>query len=129
MDVSNRKIFRKIKKNVRNKARLEGSIAEAYIVNKALNCCSMYLRGIKTIFNRAERNNNEVYGLVDRGLSVFSQKAHLFGSRQLIQFSHEDIRRVHWYVMNNCKELQPYLEYVTLAFFTFCILIIFSSFE
>lgn len=47
----------------------------------------MYLRGIETRFNLAEQNNNEVYGLVDGGFSVFSQKAHLFGSRQLIQFS------------------------------------------
>ena len=37
-----------LKKYVKNRARLEGSIVEAYIVNEALTFCLMYLSGIKT---------------------------------------------------------------------------------
>ena len=44
------------KSYVKNKARPEGSIAEAYIVNESLTFCSMYLRDIETKFNRPERN-------------------------------------------------------------------------
>ncbi|KAA0068183.1 uncharacterized protein E6C27_scaffold238G001570 [Cucumis melo var. makuwa] len=37
-----------LKQYVRNKARPEGSIAEAYVINESLNFCSMYLRGTET---------------------------------------------------------------------------------
>ncbi|XP_020242858.1 uncharacterized protein LOC109821073 [Asparagus officinalis] len=42
------------KKYVTNKARPEGSIAKAYIVNEAVTFCSMYFREIETRINRAE---------------------------------------------------------------------------
>ena len=45
-----------LKKYVKNYARPEGSIVEAYIVNEALTFCSMYLSGIETKFNRLKRN-------------------------------------------------------------------------
>ncbi|KAK0572174.1 hypothetical protein LWI29_027307 [Acer saccharum] len=48
-----------LKKYVRNKAKPEGSIAEAYVVNKALTFCSMYLGGIEIKFNRPERNDDK----------------------------------------------------------------------
>lgn len=48
------------KQYVRNKAYLEYSIAEAYIINKAMTFCSMYFFFfffyIETKFNRPERN-------------------------------------------------------------------------
>ena len=47
-----------LKKYVRNKAQLEGSIAEAYTVNEALTFCSMYLSGTETRFNQGKRNEN-----------------------------------------------------------------------
>ena len=45
-----------LKKYVKNHARPEGSIVEAYIVNNDLTFCSIYLSGIETKFNRLERN-------------------------------------------------------------------------
>ncbi|XP_065872964.1 uncharacterized protein [Euphorbia lathyris] len=44
------------KLNVRNKAKPEGSIAEAYIAYECLTFCSRYLVGIDTIFNQNPRN-------------------------------------------------------------------------
>jgi hypothetical protein len=38
----------KHKRNVRNKARPEGSTAEAYLVDEYLTFCSMYLHEIET---------------------------------------------------------------------------------
>ena len=90
---------------MRNKARPEGSITEAYTVNEALTFCSMYLRGIETRFSRVERNDDA------RGhLPIFSQQARPIGGRQLVQLSKEELEKAHWYVINNCHELQPYLE-------------------
>ncbi|TYK04284.1 Transposon, En/Spm-like protein [Cucumis melo var. makuwa] len=59
----------------RNKARPEGSIAKAYVINESLNFCSMYLRDIETRFNRGDRNNDDIDDeeINNYGLSIFSQ--------------------------------------------------------
>ncbi|KAL0554972.1 hypothetical protein IC582_008903 [Cucumis melo] len=44
--------LRTLKQYVRNKARPEGSIAEAYVMNESSTFCSRYLRGIETRFTR-----------------------------------------------------------------------------
>lgn len=106
-------IFRNLgtlKKYVRNKARPEGSIAEAYTVNEALTFCSMYLHGIETCFTRDERNEDNREEQASGHLSIFSQQARPIGGRQLQQLSKEELEKAHWYVINNCRELQPYLE-------------------
>ena len=95
---------------MRNKARPEGSIAEAYTVNEALMFCSMYLRGIETRFSRVERNDDDREKQARGHLPIFSQQARPIGGRQLVQLSKEELEKAHWYVINNCHELQPYLE-------------------
>lgn len=47
-----------LKSYVRNKARPEGSIAEAYIVDECLTFCSPYVEGVDTKFNRPHRYND-----------------------------------------------------------------------
>ncbi|KAK2659537.1 hypothetical protein Ddye_006070 [Dipteronia dyeriana] len=48
-----------LKRYMRNKAKPEGSIVEAYVVNEALTFCSMYLGAIETKFNQPERNDDK----------------------------------------------------------------------
>ncbi|XP_031248828.1 uncharacterized protein LOC116106594 [Pistacia vera] len=100
----------KLKKYVRNKARPEGSIVEGYMVNEALTFCSMYLRGIETRFNRVERNDDSLHGHPEGVLSVLCQKARPWGSRKLIELPPDELQKAHWYVLNNCEELQPFLQ-------------------
>ncbi|XP_059633404.1 uncharacterized protein LOC132276140 [Cornus florida] len=45
-----------LKSYVHNKARPEGSIAEAYVDSECITFCSLYLSGVETRFNREERN-------------------------------------------------------------------------
>ena len=45
-----------LKRYVRNRARPEGSIAEAYIADECLTFCSKYMDDVETIFNRNPRN-------------------------------------------------------------------------
>ncbi|KAA0035027.1 hypothetical protein E5676_scaffold155G00610 [Cucumis melo var. makuwa] len=52
--------LRTLKQYVRNKARLEGSITEAYVMNESSTFCSRYLRGIETRFTRDERNDDTI---------------------------------------------------------------------
>ncbi|XP_042942865.1 uncharacterized protein LOC122277050 [Carya illinoinensis] len=65
----------KFKRYVHNRARPEGSIAEAYLHVECLTFCSMYLNDIETRHNREERNTDTV-GPSSKNLniSVFIQK-------------------------------------------------------
>ncbi|KAL3839069.1 hypothetical protein ACJIZ3_023660 [Penstemon smallii] len=89
--------------------RPEGSIAEAYIVKESLNFCSMYLHGTETIFNIVERNpDGEVHP--NATLSVFKSKIRVFGETKYTQLKREDRSALHWFVLNNCPEIEIYLR-------------------
>ena len=45
-----------LKRYVRNRARPEGSIVEAYIADECLTFCSTYMDDVETRFNREPRN-------------------------------------------------------------------------
>ena len=45
------RFLKKLKEYVKNRARLEGSIVEGYVVDEALTFSSMYLEGVKSKFN------------------------------------------------------------------------------
>ncbi|XP_030936487.1 uncharacterized protein LOC115961691 [Quercus lobata] len=70
----------KLKRYVSNRARPEGSIAEAYILKECINNWSLYIDGIETVHNRRERN--EDFGESSEGLIVFSQTARPTGGRR-----------------------------------------------
>ncbi|XP_042950344.1 uncharacterized protein LOC122282460 [Carya illinoinensis] len=74
----------KFKRYVRNRARPEGSIAEAYIHLECLTFCSMYLHDIESRYNQEERNIDVPVGgsssIICPSLSVFSQKIRLLGT-------------------------------------------------
>ena len=75
---------------VRNRARLEGSIAEAYIATEALTFCSKYI----------EHN---------LGLNVFDYCIRVTGkSRQ--EDKPKDLDKMVWYVLNNYPEILPYIK-------------------
>ena len=48
-------------------------------MNESLTFCSQYLLGIETKFNRSDRNVDDLNDQSNE-FSVFSQRAHLFGS-------------------------------------------------
>ena len=64
------------KSYVSNKTHPEGSIAEAYIVNKLLTFCLMYLQQTEKILNRTEHYDDG--GERVKGIPVFSQNARPF---------------------------------------------------
>ncbi|XP_029126263.1 uncharacterized protein LOC114915562 [Cajanus cajan] len=49
-----------LKSFVRNRAHLEGSIAEGYLAHECLLFCSQYLSGVETAFNRPRRNGDGI---------------------------------------------------------------------
>ncbi|CAN6555514.1 unnamed protein product [Malus baccata var. baccata] len=47
-----------LKKFVRNRAKPEGSLVEAWVAYESLTFCAMYLQDVETTFNRPQRNND-----------------------------------------------------------------------
>jgi hypothetical protein len=105
----NCRFLAKLKAYVRNKARPEGCIAESYIYNECLTFCSMYLSGIETKFNREERNYDGGKDN-DRELSIFSTSARPFGASKYETLSEQEFKKIQWYILNNCDEVEPYLQ-------------------
>ena len=99
-----------LKRFVRNMARPEGSIAEAYVAGECLTFCSRYLDDIDIRHNR-EGRNRELVDLHRGDLSIFQHGVELIGASR-ITFLKEDYDRMVWYVLNNCPEVEPYMEYV-----------------
>ncbi|KAH7862248.1 hypothetical protein Vadar_002030 [Vaccinium darrowii] len=98
-----------LKKFVRNKARPEGSIVEAYADEECLIFCSMYLRGIETRFNKQERNYDGCQADVGGNFSVFIEKARPLGAATYNMLSTSDLKKVTWYVLHNCREIDAHL--------------------
>lgn len=69
----------------------------------------MYLNSIETRFNRVHRNDDG--GPRSEELSVFSQQAQPFGAIERVELSQQEKEIAHWYILNNCQEVQPFLEY------------------
>ena len=93
---------------VSNKARPEGSIAEAYISKECTTFCSMYLHGMEIVFNREERNDDG--GNRNGKLAVFTKNALPFGL--LVKVPDVPInehKMAHWFVLHNSFEVDCYL--------------------
>ncbi|CAL8085665.1 unnamed protein product [Prunus armeniaca] len=71
------RLLGELKKTVRNRAKPEGSIIEAWVQYESLTFCGMYLQDVDTAFNRPQRNNDG--GVRNEKLSVFAQRARPFG--------------------------------------------------
>ncbi|BBG99529.1 hypothetical protein Prudu_009248 [Prunus dulcis] len=67
------RLLGELKKSVRNRAKPEGSIIEAWVQYESLTFCGMYLKDVETAFNRPQRNNDG--GMRKEKLSVFAQSA------------------------------------------------------
>ncbi|XXG68738.1 hypothetical protein AAC387_Pa06g1756 [Persea americana] len=99
------RFLKTLKGYVRNRARPEGSITEAYIVKECLTFCSMYLRQT----DRVERYDDG--GERGSGRSIFTQIVRTIG---LMLRAHDPSQRehdkAHWFVLKNCPEVEPYLQ-------------------
>ena len=95
------------KRSVRNKARPEGSIAEAYVADEALTFSSRYLDDVETRFNRAPRNPG-FSDLSAFNIDVFCHGVNLIGG---CNFGYsEDFEQMVWYVLHNSDQAQDYIQ-------------------
>ena len=95
-----------LKGYVRNRARPEGSIAEAYIANEALTFCSRYMEDVVTRFNR----DGDKWDPPNGDLSVFQHGVKLLGANRETYLENKEFDKLCWYVLNNYDEVEPYLR-------------------
>lgn len=97
-----------LKNFVRNRARPEGSIAEAYVASDTLTFCSRYMEDVDTRFNQDDGSGGD--GPLFDDTSVFMHGVTLVGSNRVQYIDDGVMDKLVWYVLNNCEEVEPYLE-------------------
>ena len=99
------------KKNVWNKARVDGSIYEAYTLEEISNFSSMYFEPhIPTCYTCPSRNDDEEQVTVADELSIFEPLGHAFGSYQWRHLEDREQDAAQIYILFNCSAIDPYIE-------------------
>ncbi|VVA35887.1 PREDICTED: transposon CACTA [Prunus dulcis] len=100
-----------LKKYVRNKSRLEGSIVEGYIVEECLSFCALYL-GDGTVHkrNKPGRNVDAQGSDMREGFEIFKGPSKSLGRVKSFHLDHQEWDRVHRHVFWNTPEVQPYIR-------------------
>jgi hypothetical protein len=102
-----------LKRYVRNRSWPEGSIAEAYVADECLTLFSKYVDGVDTKFNQEPRNkgvsDEEAYGV-----DVFGHVVNFTSASEPLSEG-SAIDQMMWFVLNNCSQVEIYLEYVLIT--------------
>ena len=92
---------------MKNKARVEGSICNAYLVEEDSLFCSYYFEEhVHTGHRRVPRNNNvcgENWDENEETLSIFKYPGQAFGQATSWQLSMEEFHAAHAYILLNCS--------------------------
>lgn len=100
----------KLKGYVRNKGHPEGSIAEGYLLEECLTFCSRYMEDIETRFNKQDRIYDDREIFPSNILPIFDTRGRTFGKECPRLLTTKEWEEVHFYVLNNCDEVQPFIE-------------------
>jgi len=101
----------RLKRKVKNRAYVEGSICEAHIIKKILSFCSFYFeRNVQTRLNRVPRNNGGFMNLMGR-LSIFTYLGRPLGAQGSYRLMDDDeYNAAEIYILMNCEEISPFIE-------------------
>ena len=99
-----------LKKYVRNKARPEVSMAEAYVAIECVTFYSMYLDDIEIRFNHTDRNVDCEWGDNKLTLSIFKQMVWPINGRRYEFMDVNELSKVYFYVLNNYEEIEDFTE-------------------
>ena len=92
------------KSYVRNRARPEASIAEAYLADEALTYCSTFLYGLEPRLDQEGRYDTTA------GRFIFKLDVHLLGKISRGEISSLEYEQITWYVLSNAAEVDPFVE-------------------
>ena len=106
------RFLRHLKNNVKNKARVEGSICNAFLVEEASNFCSHYFeKHIHTRHRKVPRNDpggNEEKSEVN--ISIFSHPGRAHGKVTTRYLDDREYVAANNYFLFNCHEVAPYTQ-------------------
>nr|GMC49555.1 uncharacterized protein LOC109179592 [Ipomoea batatas] len=106
--------LRKLKNNVKNKAKVEGSISNAYLVEEASSFCSYYFEDhVSTKHRNVPRNADGSEYVVDEHeetLSIFKYSGRAFSKAKARYMTDEEYKAAQTYVLLNCSEVEPFIE-------------------
>ena len=97
---------------VRNKARVEGSICETYLLEEISNFSSMYFEPqVQTLFTRPPYNDEGRDDLSDDNrLSIFKTPGRAFENSWYRMLENRELEAAELYILLNCVEIEPYIE-------------------
>lgn len=90
-------------------------MAEGYLLEECLTFCSRYMEDIETQFNKKDRIDDDDCGgggdleSLDCP-SIFRTVGRSFGKVTPRLLTTAEWDEIHFYVLNNCEEVQPYLK-------------------
>ena len=97
-----------LKSHVANKAQLEGSIAEGYLLEETIRFCSRYLEGVKTVFNKPKRIDDDS---PSSGKYLCNSGGRVIGKEVNFRRDDKSLKQAHRYVLlHHSDEIQDLLE-------------------
>lgn len=98
---------------MKNRARVEGSIVEAYIIEEVSTFCSLYFESdIETRLTRLPRNDDGGERDSSSCLSIFNHPGRPLGSQKdgRLFINDDEMTAAHRYILLNCTEIIPFVE-------------------
>ena len=112
IDSSSYRFLGKLKKMVKNKARVEGSICEAYLYMETTYFCSYYFEShVPSMRTRCRQNEYELHDEgVQPTLSIFEPQGRSAGKPGKRYLNEQEYKAAHLHILLNCVEVEPYIE-------------------
>ncbi|XP_074580679.1 uncharacterized protein LOC141837120 [Curcuma longa] len=105
------RFLRRLKNNVRNKARVEGFICNAYLVEEASYFCSYYFADNVTNRQRkCSRNSDDAQSIDSEILSIFKFPGKPIGASVNRWLNPKEYHAARIYLLLNYDEVKPYLN-------------------
>ncbi|OMO71934.1 hypothetical protein CCACVL1_18018 [Corchorus capsularis] len=105
------RFLKQLKKTIKNKSAVEGSICEAYIAYE-INTFSLHYfeLDVRCTSRRPRRNDEVVNDPSKPPFSIFNYPGRFHGRPRVRMLNDEEKKVAHTYVLRNCPEVDPYLE-------------------
>ncbi|WMV37676.1 hypothetical protein MTR67_031061, partial [Solanum verrucosum] len=123
-----------LKRMIGNKASVEGSICEAYLMTESTLLFSHYFEPhVMTRNHNVDRNDDGgITEDLEGNLSIFTHPGRLWGETRKRNLSLDEIKAAQTYILLNCEEVEPFVRFslkfgVQLVILNYCDFFLFSS--
>ena len=104
--------LRHLKLNVKNKAHVEGSICNAYIVEEASNFCTHYFEPQVMCRSRNVPRNDDGGNVddVEGYISIFKHPGRFYSPNKSRMLEDVEYKAAHTFVLLNCEEVSSFVR-------------------